>query len=522
VFSPSSLLTFLRRFAIALLVVVVVAVGGIATGRAYKQRKFDESRTVHIDPRLLTPQKAGQPANFLLLGSDSRAFVDNAAEAKAFGTSADTGGQRSDVMMVLHVEPATKTGIVVSFPRDLVVDIPGHGLNLLNAAYDFGGPNLLIQTFKQDFHLDINHYLEVDFAGFRNIVNAIGHIHIFFPTPVNDEFSGLHILKAGCASLNGDEALAYARSRHYNIPDNLQNPAPWQPTGKYKQSRGWTEDPLADLDRIPRQQYFLRTISQAAIHNTGSNVFGLNSLLDAVFKDFGHDQTLKLDQLDELALTFRDLKPNKVQMLTLPWKASPYPQFSAQVVPLYPDATTVLNRLAQFPIPTPAIPRPWPASTVKVRVVNGSGVKNAGKNALAQLVAAGFRSAGPAVDADNQNYTRTQVIYAPGKFSEGFTTAYALGTQNLGQALSAKNTLGGDVLVIVGKDYPTLPTNFKGLPKASTTTTATTGSGGSTAPTSSTTTSTTTTTLVPQRTPDTLYVPVDPKTGGPLVGCPSK
>ena len=519
-FSPPSLLTFLRRFAIALLVVVILAGAGIATGRAYKQHEYAKSRTVHIDPRLLTPQKPGQPANFLLLGSDSRAFVNNTAEAKAFGTSADTGGQRSDVMMVLHVEPATKTGIVVSFPRDLVVDIPGHGLNLLNAAYDFGGPNLLIQTFKQDFHLDINHYLEVDFVGFRDIVNAIGHIHIFFPTPVNDEFSGLHIAQAGCASLNGDEALAYARSRHYNIPDNLKNPAPWQPHGQYKQSAGWTEDPLADLDRIPRQQYFLRTISQAAIHNTG-DVFGLSSLLDAVFKDFGHDQTLKLSQLEQLALTFRDLSPTKVQMLTLPWKSSPYPQFRAQVVPLYPDATTVLNRLAEFPIPPPTVPRPLPASRVKVRVVNGSGVKGAAQRALDQFTGAGFRVAGPAVDADRSDYTRTQIIYAPGKFFEGFTVAYALGTQNLGQAIAAKNTLGGDVLVIVGRDYPTLPTNFKGLPKASTSTSVTTGKG-SPHSTKTTTTSTTTTTLVPQRTPNTLYVPVDPKTGGPLIGCPGK
>ncbi|HWS45325.1 MAG TPA: LCP family protein [Acidimicrobiia bacterium] len=512
--SQSSLYSFLRRFAIAFVAVVILAAVGVVAGKAYGRKKFAESTTIHIPDGVLAPVRQGEPANYLLIGSDTRQFVDNPQEAQAFGSSSQVSGARSDVMMVLHVEPQNHTGMLVSLPRDLVVNIPGHGRNLLNAAYDFGGPTLTIQTIETDFPpLKINHYLEVDFLGFRNIVNAIGHIHIWFPSPVNDEFTGLHIASAGCASLNGDEALAYARSRHYNIPRDWNNPAPWRPTGAEKTSVGWIEDPLSDLDRIPRQQYFLRTISQAAIDKTGSDPLKISDLLDAVFKNFSHDQNLSYDELTTLALTFRGLNPARVQMMTLPVVQAPYPGWSAHVIVKEPDATTVLDRLASFPVPKPFIPAVLAAPKVSVRVVNGSGVKGAAARALDTLTAAGFRSAGTAADADRSDYAKTQIRYAPGKFVQGFTVAFAMGTSNLVEAASAQNTLGGDVLVIVGRDYNQLKTHYDKLPSATTSTT-----GVSSAPTSST--STTTTTL-PRSNVDPRFVPVDPRTGAALVGCPT-
>ena len=86
-------------------------------------------------------------------------------------------------MMVVHIDPGKRTGVLVSFPRDLWVAIPGHGTDKINAAFAFGGPQLTIQTIKQDFDIPISHYLEVDFAGFRDIVNAIGSVPIYFPAP---------------------------------------------------------------------------------------------------------------------------------------------------------------------------------------------------------------------------------------------------------------------------------------------------------------------------------------------------
>jgi polyisoprenyl-teichoic acid--peptidoglycan teichoic acid transferase len=509
-------ISFLGRFAIALVVVSLLSTVALVGGKAYGRRMFQRDSTViHLDDGVLTPVREGKPANYLLLGSDVRPKDETPQEAAAYGTSKDTGGARSDVMMILHVDPAAHRSMLVSFPRDLVVQIPGHGLNLLNAAYGFGGAKLVIQTFEQNFPpMKINHYLEVDFRGFKKIVNTIGHVNIYFPTPANDEFTGLHVNKAGCVSLNGDEALAYARSRHYNIPRDPQNPAPWQPSGTNMTSPGWIQDARADLDRIPRQQYFLRTLSRAAVKKAGSDPLGINSLLGAIFKNLAHDQYLTYDEITSLAYTFRDLNPSKVDMSTLPVANSPYRQFPAQVVAKFPDAVGVINQLASFTPPKKPIVKPMSAARIKVRVVNGSGVKNAASHVLDTFEAAGFHSAGPPADADRADYN-TEVRYAPGKFREGYTVAIAVGTIHLVEAPSAKNTFGGDALLIVGRDYDSLRHRFDLVPRPA-----------NLPPPSSTTTfiapGTTTSTTVAQPTIDSDFVPVDPHTGGTLVGCPAK
>ncbi len=375
--SPSTLFSFLRRFAIAFVVVVVLTAGVLVSADAYGKRKFAESHVVHIPPGILAPAKSGQPANYLLIGSDIRPADETPQEAQAYGTLKDVGPQHSDVMMVLHVDPAARTGMLVSFPRDLMVEIPGHGRNLLNSAFAFGGAPLVIQTLQQDFKpMQINHYLEVDFRGFKKIVDTIGHVHIWFPTPAHDPYTGLDVNQAGCVSLDGDQALAYARSRHYYVPQNLQNPAPWQ--WNYKTStggNGWFATG-SDIDRIPRQQYFLRTVSQAAIDTSGSDPFAIRSLLGAVFASLGHDPYLKQSELNLLALTFRGLNPAKVEMSTLP--NMPDPSNPNRVVVKYPDYVFVTNQLANFTPPKKTVVKPLAADKVNLRVVNGSGVKYAG------------------------------------------------------------------------------------------------------------------------------------------------
>jgi len=503
---------FVRRFAIALVAVVVLTAVVFKTADAYGKRKFSESPVVHIDDSVLPKVQPGNPANYLMLGSDVRPANETPEEKAAYGSTADAAGQRSDVMMILHVDPAGKTGRLVSFPRDMIVQIPGHGKNLLNAAYSLGGPSLVIKTLETNFApLQINHYLEVNFRGFKDVVNAIGHINLYFPTPVHDPYTGLNIDTKGCVSVNGDEALAYARSREYFVPDDLQNPAPWQ--WNYTTSTGgdgWHNDPLQDLDRIPRQQYFLRTLSQTAIHKTGSNILQINDLLSKAFKSLAHDQNLKYNELKSLAFTFRDLDPGKINMSTIPWTTDP--ANGNRVIPKFPDAQVVANSLQNYTPPKKPIVKPLETDKVTVKVVNGSGVKNAGSDALNQFTAAGFKSAGPAEDADKSDY-KTQVLYAPGKFQQGYTVAAAVGTLNLVPAATAKQTLGGDALLIVGTDYGSLKHGFAKLPKPA--------NLPSTTKPVATSTSSTTSTTVPHTTVNTSYIPVDPKTGGTLVGCPS-
>ena len=162
--------------------------------------------------------------------------------------------------------------------------------------------------------------------------------------------------------------------------------------------------------------------------------------------------------------------------------------------------------------------KPLAADKVTVRVVNGSGVKGAATKVLDTFTAAGFKSGGDALDADRSDY-KTQVRYAPGKFNQGYTIATAVGTANLVPAASEKNTLGGDALLIVGTDYDSLAHHFELIPRPAGVTippsTTSTTSTSAVVPTS------TTTTTVAKQTVDTRFVPVDPKTGGTLVGCPS-
>ena len=143
-----------------------------------------------VDVPNLKKAKPGAPFTVLVAGSDSRSFVNTASECKSFGCGSDTGGQRSDVIILVRVVPAAHKIEMLSIPRDTWVTIPGDvqyisGQNRINAAFNTG-PSLLVQTILQDFHIPINYFVEVNFLGLENMVNAIGGIHLHFKYPVKD------------------------------------------------------------------------------------------------------------------------------------------------------------------------------------------------------------------------------------------------------------------------------------------------------------------------------------------------
>jgi hypothetical protein len=397
-----------------------------------------------------------------------------------------------------------------------MVQIPGHGNQQLNAAIDFGGPALLIQTFKSYFSVPINHFLQVDFSSFPEIIGAIGKVKIYFPTPVHDPYIGLDIEQKGCVALDGAAALAYVRSRHYYIPDDPANPAPWE--WNYTTSRGgrgWNSFAGGrDIERIPRQQYFLRTLAQTAITRTNDNPTRIIGLVSAVMKHLTTDQTLTYNELTALVRTFHKVRPGDVEMTTIPWTTDPTNH--DRVVVRYPDAAGLLGRLASFMPQKRFLPPPAKPSTVRVRVVNGSGIPNLGNVALTQFVLAGFRAAGPVADVTGAPYAQTQVRWGAGREVQGITIEYATGSKHAGQAVKASDTAGVDVLVVVGRDWNNLAHHFPSRTSTSTApprprSTTTVVPGSTAAPT-------TTSTTIPLS--ERNYLPVDPKTGGILVGCP--
>jgi LCP family protein required for cell wall assembly len=149
---------------------------------------------------------------YLLVGSDRREDLTK-EERQEYGTG-NVAGARTDTIILLHVPDSGGPRLLLSIPRDSYVDIPGHGKNKINAAYAFGGPKLLVQTVEQATDLRVDKYIEVGFAGFVDVVDAVGGITICPEQAINDPKAGHLKLKKGCQEVDGITALGYSRSRY--------------------------------------------------------------------------------------------------------------------------------------------------------------------------------------------------------------------------------------------------------------------------------------------------------------------
>jgi LCP family protein required for cell wall assembly len=427
---------FVERFFMALLVTTIFT--GFAIGAAYwraAERWNDATETVALDPGTLDDVGRGEPANFLIIGSDTRDFVEDGIDADQFGTTDDAGGQRSDTIMIAHIDPETETGMLVSFPRDLWVNIPDVGEAKLNAAFN-GGPQRVIQTIQENFDIEVNHYLEIDFNGFRNIVDAIGSVPIFFPTPARDTVTGLLVTEPGCQNLDGAQALAYARSRQY----------------EYQENGEWVMDGTADLGRIRRQQYFLRSLARETVRTSLSNFTKIDDILGETFENLKRDEDLGLNDVRALARTFREVDPAVVEMLTVPTAREFIRGQDAQVL-VQAEAEPIFERLRNFGEQPAAgeLPDIAPAD-VLVGVLNGSGVSGQAGRTLDALGEVGFGIVEPADNADRTDYAITEVRYTAG--NEGpaqLVLAYLGGAGNVVEveALDAD----ADVVIVLGADF---------------------------------------------------------------------
>ncbi len=199
--------------------------------------------------------------NYLLVGSDSRAYGDpNTGEGNE-GVS----GSRSDTIMVLRLDKHSGTAALLSIPRDLYVEVPGGHSGRINGAFNAGAASL-VQTVKDALGLPVHHYVEIDFVGFKALVDALGGVQICFWVPTRDINTGLDIPVPGCYLLDGTMALAYARSRHYEEFEEGQ----------------WREDPTSDLGRSTRQRDFVNRSLQAAIAQVKANPFSTGDLVSAM------------------------------------------------------------------------------------------------------------------------------------------------------------------------------------------------------------------------------------------------
>jgi len=448
-----------RRILIALNIFVAFSLVGAAATYGYIKYRLGQVPRIDIGGVLRNggDDDPDQPMNVLLVGSDSRKNISK-AETKQFGTQTQVGGERSDTIIILHIDPTSEKASVLSIPRDLYVPIAGtKGSDRINTAFE-NGPEQLINTIKGALAIEIDHYAQVDFNGFRGIVNAIGGVNVYFPAPARDSFTGLDIRKAGCVSLDGDGALKFVRSRHY----------------QYYESGKWRTDPSADLGRIERQQDFIRRVMHKAVR-VGKNPATLNALIGNAVKNVTIDDALSTKDILRLAKKFRSLEPDQVDMLAIPTFATRVN--GASVLKLKePDADEVLTRF-RGQVEEPKVDTgPLPdisTSTVRVRVLNGSGADGQAGEVSTALREHGFGIAGIG-PADTFKYTKSIIKYGTGQHDKArLLQAYVDGASTVEEDRTLR---GIDVVLITGSAFDGIrapggaPSTT--APKAATTTTA--------------------------------------------------
>jgi polyisoprenyl-teichoic acid--peptidoglycan teichoic acid transferase len=426
---------WLRTYVLALGATTAVTVGGLVGVNYVYDQKLDKIE--RIDVTVDENTDPGEPANFLLIGSDTRAFVTTPEQEEAFGDEADAGGQRSDTIMVVHVDPEERTGLLVSFPRDLLVEIPGLGETKINAAYNQGGAQSVIDTIQSNFNIPIHHYLEVDFASFEGIVNAVGGVPIYFPAPARDEVTGLDVAYfgatyPGCFELDGRQALAYVRSRNY----------------EQQEGDVFKKDETADIGRITRQQDFMRRLAAEAVATSLRNPLAANRIADEALSELKADEGLSKTDINKLIQAFRRIDPNdreSLVMVTFPWSPA---DNGADLVPDMGAAEPLLAQLRTLEA-TP-VPADGPApSEILVEVLNGSGVDGAAGDTASVLLEQGFQG-GATGNADPLE--QTEVRYRPGSEDKAEVVRAVL-TGGVGVLVADDAIVQADVQLVLGDDF---------------------------------------------------------------------
>lgn len=437
----SPLRAFAGRFTVAFVVASLFMGGAIFAVNYVIDSKLDDVARIEV----ATADAPPDGANYLVIGSDTRAFVESAEDEQAYGDSGKQSGQRSDTMMVVHVEPGSQRTLLLSFPRDLLVDIPGIGKSRINAAFN-EGPDKVIETLKANFGVEINHYLEVDFKSFQGIVRAIGDVPIYFPYPARDDKTGLFLSTPGCVRLDGPASLAYVRARsleYYSESDD-----------------DWVSaDTIPDINRIARQQDFIRRLAGLAVAKSLNNPLTANEIADEVLQNLTIDDALEKSDIFELIDAFRTINPDdttSLEFATFPYQDGP--NYNGADV-LYPRETDneqspgwryYVDRLSDFSGnagAATAVPKP---AEVKLKVLNGSGRVNEAAGVMAELRKLGFEGAGTGND-DRGTITTTEVHYRPGAAAKGrLVLSYIAPDARL---VADPDLKGADVVVVLGTEF---------------------------------------------------------------------
>lgn len=424
----------------------------IAGGLGYFNYKFARLPRVAIDPGVLSAEEApGEPQNFLVVGTDDAARLD---PSDPVTNGRDDLGVLSDTIMVLRVDPSQTDAQLLSLPRDLWLPIAGGGEQRINTALSVGGPEALITTVQDYFGIEINHYMQMDFLGFEELVAAVDGVPIYFANPVRDHKTGLNVPSPGCITLSSEQALAYARSRAF----------------EYQDEDGWHTDGTGDLGRISRQQDFIRRALQRAVVKGVRNPVTLNQLIDVGVGNITVDDTLTAQDIFSLGKRFRTFEPS--ELVTRSLVVVDDVINGAQVLEM---ADSEENQATLDIFRGVAGGGEDPAS-VQVQILNGSGASGQATTVADDLGAVGFTVIGTG-DAERFDFANTVVRYTPGNEAAADLTMRYLAA---GAQVEEVAELPAPVVVVTGLDYAGVNSDPAPSALPSTTTSTPAGPGATT------------------------------------------
>lgn len=449
----------------AAVIVVLALVAGV--GAAWGLWSFNRIERVALD---LTQREPTEPQNFLVVGSDSRDGIDedHPSAGGILGPDAANapGGRRADSLMIARVDPDSDRVDLLSVPRDLWVPIAGTGEEQrINSAYAESA-QAVVDTVQTELGVPIHHFVEVDFAGFSDLVDSLGGVPMYFDAPVRDTGSGLFVDEPGCRVLNGHDGLAFARARHLQWNDGSQ----------------WQGDPTGDLGRMTRQQLLTRAAMARAQSLGIGDVGRLRGLVDAGVGSVRLDDSLGTGDLLDLGSKLSDLDPQRMQTHSLP-VLEHRTSGGASVVLLDEAAAAPVLELfrtgaADVPVTTTTAPPPSPQQ-VTVEVHNGSGRDGEARRVSYVLVADGSFGEGAVESADPR--ATTVVEYPAGGHAMAELAAAWLGPAP--ELVEVDDLDVGTVRVTLGRNFERIAEPSEDAPTAASPDTVTDGAAGSTSDT---------------------------------------
>jgi LCP family protein required for cell wall assembly len=428
---------------LAILLTSALVLGSLYAYVRYRD-VWDSIKRVDVNADLTKrPVGYGHALNILLIGSDTR----SGKNGQIGGRGAQ--GARSDTVMVLHISPTLHRIVVLSFPRDSVVPIlacapeagtsgqqaePGQ-MEQINSTFAYGGPGCLWHTIEETTHIRLDDFIELDFVGFEKVINDLGGVDVCLPYAVDDPMSGLHLSK-GMHHVWGKQALAFWRTR---------------------EDLGLG----SDLQRIQRDQYLMIALLQGVER---SGLLRSPTKIASVIGDAAHamttDSGMTVSRMLQIAEGLRGLSSKSAEFIEVP--SQTYPQETAWVQWIPQDSQlfsaiahdTKLPKTKKSAKPAKSqVTEAVSPATVKVEVLNGSGVANIASTAAEDLASRGFDVVGN-TNASNFGYSSSVVQYATAAdLAKAKTVAAQLSDSTLQEDPSLPS---GTINLILGSSFTTL------------------------------------------------------------------